>query len=323
MPHVMRVEEFGGPEVLKWTEVTVPDPGPGEVKLRQTAIGVNYIDVYHRIGLYKIALPLTPGSEGAGIVEAVGSDVTGFRVGDRVAYQGAIGGYAEVRLVPVNRLVHLPDGIDDKTAAAVLLKGVTAYYLLERTFRVGKGHTILFHAAAGGVGSIACQWASALGATVIGTVGSDDKVPIARANRCDHVINYRTEDFVERTRALTGGAGVDAVYDSVGKDTFPASLDCLKALGMWVSFGQSSGLPPPFPISLLQQKGSLFATRPTTAHYFADHADLEAAAAALFEAIASGIVKPAVGQEFPLKAAAEAHRALESRSTTGATLLIP
>jgi len=323
MPHVIRIEEFGGPEALTWAEVTVPDPGPGEVKLRQTAVGVNFIDVYHRIGLYQLSLPLTPGSEGAGIVEGVGSDVTGFRVGDRVAYQGAIGGYAEVRLVPVRRLVHLPDGIDDRTAAAVLLKGVTAYYLLERTFRVGKGHTILFHAAAGGVGSIACQWASALGATVIGTVGSDDKVPVARANRCDHVINYRTEDFVERTRALTGGVGVDVVYDAVGKDTFPGSLDCLKPLGMWVSFGQSSGLPPPFPISLLQQKGSLFATRPTTAHYFAAHADLETAAAALFEAIAGGIVRPSIGQEFPLKNAAEAHRALESRLTTGATVLIP
>jgi NADPH2:quinone reductase len=323
MPHAIRIEEFGGPEALKWVDVAVPEPGPGEVKLRQTAVGVNFIDVYHRIGLYKLPLPLTPGSEGAGVIEAVGSDVTGFRVGDRVAYQGALGGYAEIRLVPVNRLVHLPDTIDDKTAAALLLKGVTAYYLLERTFRVGKGHTILFHAAAGGVGSIACQWATALGATVIGTVGSDEKVPIARANSCDHVINYSKEDFVERVRALTGGNGVDVVYDSVGKDTFPGSLDCLKPLGMWVSFGQSSGLPPPFPISLLQQKGSLFATRPTTMHYFAAHADLEAAAAALFEAVASGIIRPSIGHEFALKDAAEAHRALESRQTTGATVLIP
>ncbi len=323
MPHAIRVEEFGGPEVLKWIEAAAPAPGPGEVKLRQTAVGVNFIDVYHRIGLYKLTLPLIPGSEGAGVVEAVGSDVTDFRIGDRAAYQGALGSYAEVRLVPARRLVHLPDAIDERTAAAVLLKGVTAYYLLERTFKVGKGHTILFHAAAGGVGSIACQWASALGATVIGTVGSDEKVPIARQNGCAHVINYSRENFVERTRELTEGKGVHVVYDSVGKDTFPASLDCLRPLGMWVSFGQSSGLPPPFPVSLLQQKGSLFATRPTTAHYFATHADLEAAATALFEAIASGIVTPSIGMEFALKDAAEAHRALKSRKTIGATVLIP
>jgi NADPH2:quinone reductase len=293
------------------------------VLIRQTAIGVNFLDVYHRIGLYPLALPLIPGSEGAGVVEAVGSGVTGFRIGDRVVYQGVIGGYSEVRLVPAERLVRLPDGIDDRTAAAVFLKGVTAYYLLERTFRVGKGHVILFHAAAGGVGTIACQWASALGATVIGTVGSDEKMAIARDNGCAHVINYRKEDFVERVRAITNGRGVDVVYDSVGKDTFPGSLDCLSRLGLWVSFGQSSGLPPPFTTSLLQQKGSLFATRPTTVHYLAARADLEAAAAGLFEALAAGIVKAAIGREFPLKAAADAHRALESRETTGATILIP
>jgi len=323
MPHVIRIEEFGGPEVLKWVEVPAPTPGPGEVLIRQTAVGVNFVDVYHRIGLYKLSLPLTPGSEGAGAVEAVGSGVSDFKAGDRVTYQGVIGGYSEVRLVPAARLLHLPDGIDERTAAAVLLKGVTAYYLLKRTFPVGKGHVILFHAAAGGVGSIACRWATALGATVIGTAGSDDKTALARDNGCAHVINYRRENFVERVRAITDGAGVDVVYDSVGKDTFPGSLDCLKPMGMWVSFGQSSGVPPPFTTGLLQQKGSLFATRPTTAHYLAARPDLEAAANGVFEALAAGIIKATIGQEFPLQAAADAHRALEGRRTTGATILIP
>ncbi len=323
MPHVIRIEEFGGPEVLKWVEVPAPTPGPGEVLIRQTAVGVNFVDVYHRIGLYKLSLPLTPGSEGAGAVEAVGSGVSDFKAGDRVTYQGVIGGYSEVRLVPAARLLHLPDGIDERTAAAVLLKGVTAYYLLKRTFPVGKGHVILFHAAAGGVGSIACRWAAALGATVIGTAGSDDKTALARDNGCAHVINYRRENFVERVRAITDGAGVDVVYDSVGKDTFPGSLDCLKPMGMWVSFGQSSGVPPPFTTGLLQQKGSLFATRPTTAHYLAARPDLEAAANGVFEALAAGIIKATIGQEFPLQAAADAHRALEGRRTTGATILIP
>ncbi|MEX0853708.1 MAG: quinone oxidoreductase [Bauldia sp.] len=323
MPHAIRIDAFGGPEVLKWVDIPMPTPGPGEVLVRQTAIGVNFVDVYHRSGLYPLSLPVIPGSEAAGVVEAVGPDVTGFAAGDRVAYQGLIGGYAEHRLVPAARLLALPDRIDDRTAAAALLKGVTAYYLLFRTFKVGKGHTILFHAAAGGVGTIACQWAASLGATVIGTVGSAGKLDIARRNGCAHVINYRTEDFVARVREITGGAGVEAVYDSVGKDTFPGSLDCLKPLGMWVSFGQSSGLPPPFQMSLLQHKGSLFATRPTTAHYLAKRGELETAATAVFEALAAGTLKLTVGREFPLKAAAEAHRALESRATTGATILVP
>jgi NADPH2:quinone reductase len=264
-----------------------------------------------------------PGSEGAGVVEAVGPQVTEVKVGDRVAYIDPIGSYAEVRVNPAARLVRIPDGIDDRVAAAALLKGMTAYYLLFRTFKVGRGHTILFHAAAGGIGSLACQWATALGATVIGTVGSDHKVAVAEANGCAHVINYRREDFLARTRTLTNGEGVDVVYDSVGKDTFPGSLDALKPMGMWVSFGQSSGVPPPFTAADLQRRGSLFATRPTTGHYFAKRADLMAAAEATFAAIANGTIKPAIGSQFPLKDAAAAHRALESRASTGSTVLVP
>ena len=323
MPHVIRIERTGGPEVMEWVEVPMPAPGPGEALMRQTAVGVNFIDTYERSGLYQLPLPAVMGSEGAGVVDAVGSGVTSVKVGDHVVYQNVKGAYAETRTVPADRLVHIPKGIDDKTAAAAFLKGLTAYYLLRRTFKVEKGHTILFHAAAGGVGQIACQWARSLGATVIGTVGSDDKVALAKANGCHHVINYVSGNFVEEVKAITGGAGVDVVYDAVGKDTFPASLDCLKPLGMWVSFGQSSGVPPPFPILLLLQKGSIYATRPTIAHYLAKRADLEAAAAELFAVIADGRVKVQIGQTFPLKDAAAAHRALESRKTVGATVLIP
>jgi NADPH2:quinone reductase len=308
---------------MQWVDVAVPVPGPGEVRLRQTAVGVNFIDTYERSGLYQLPLPAVMGSEGAGVVEAVGTGVTSVKVGDRVVYQGIKGSYAEVRVVPTERVIHIPAEIDDKTAAAAFLKGLTAYYLLCRTFKVEKGHTILFHAAAGGVGQIACQWARALGATVIGTVGSDAKVALARANGCHHVINYVTGNFVDEVKAITGGVGVDVVYDAVGKDTFPGSLDCLKPLGTWVSFGQSSGVPPPFPILLLLQKGSIYATRPTIAHYLAKRADLEAAAAELFAVIADGRVKVQIGQTFPLKDAAAAHRALESRKTIGATVLIP
>jgi NADPH2:quinone reductase len=323
MPHAVRVAEYGPSDVLQWTEVPTPVPGKGEALLRQTAIGVNFVDVYHRSGVYPIALPGVIGSEGAGIVEAIGPEVDEVIVGDRVAYQGLLGGYAEMRVAPAARLVGIPKGISDKVAAAALLKGVTAYYLLFRTFKVGPGTTILFHAAAGAIGSLACQWASALGATVIGTVGSDDKARVARANGCAHVINYRREDFVARTRALTNGEGVDVAYDSVGKDTFPGSLDSLKPLGMWVSFGQSSGMPPPFTAADLLKRGSLFATRPTTQHYFAKRADLVAAADATFDAIAKGILKVAIGAEFPLREAAAAHRALESRATVGSIVLVP
>jgi NADPH2:quinone reductase len=323
MPHVVRIAAHGGPEVLEWVEVPRPTPGKGEALIRQTAVGVNFIDVYHRSGVYPMTLPGVPGSEGAGVVEGVGPGVREVKVGDHVAYQGLLGGYAEVRVAPAARLVRIPAGIDARTAAAAMLKGVTAYYLLFRTFKVKRGTTILFHAAAGGIGSLACQWAAALGATVIGTVGSDDKIPTARANGCAHVINYRREDFVERTRALTDGEGVDVVYDSVGKDTFPGSLDCLKPLGMWVSFGQSSGTPPPFTAADLQKRGSLFATRPTTAHYFAKRADLVEAVEATFAAIAKGTIKVAIGGEFPLRDAAAAHRALESRTTVGSIVLVP
>jgi NADPH2:quinone reductase len=323
MPHAIRIERTGGPEVLEWIEVPTPTPGPGEALVRQTAIGVNFIDTYQRSGLYKLPLPAVLGNEGAGVVEAIGPGVTEVKVGDRVVYEGALGSYAEVRAVPSARLNRIPDGVDDKTAAAACLKGLTAYYLLRRTFKVEPGHTILFHAAAGGVGQIACQWARALGATVIGTVGSNDKIELARQNGCAHVINYRTEDFVARVKEITGGDGVDVVYDAVGKDTFPGSLDCLKKLGMWVSFGQSSGVPPPFPVLLLLEKGSIFATRPTIGHYLAKRADLEVAHKALFGAIADGSIKIVIGQEFALRDAAAAHRALEGRKTVGPTILVP
>jgi NADPH2:quinone reductase len=325
MTHVIQVQEQGPPEVMKWVEVEVGEPGEGEVRLRQTAIGVNFVDVYFRKGVYKPPggkLPFVPGQEAVGIVEAVGPAVTGLKVGDRVVYEGAMGAYAEKRLVPAARLIELPDGVSDRIAAAAFLKGLTAQCLLKRVFPVKKGQTILFHAAAGGVGSIACQWASALGATVIGTVGSDDKIELARSNRCDHVINYRKEDFTKRVRELTGGEGVDVVYDSVGKDTFPGSLDCLRPMGMWVSFGQSSGLPPEFSTSMLQQKGSLYATRPTIAHYLAKRPDLEVAAKDLFDVLESGAVRVSLNLELPLKEAAEAHRALEARKTVGTTVLL-
>ncbi len=323
MPNVIRIERNGGPEVMEWVEVPEQAPGPGQVLLRQTAIGLNFADVYARIGLYKAPLPAVIGMEGAGVVEALGPGVTTLKVGDRVVYQGLTGAYADVRLAPAERLVRIPDGIDDRTAAAVFLKGVTTYYLLFRTFKVGEGTTILFHAAAGGVGLIACQWAASLGATVIGTVGSDAKAEVAKANGCSFVINYARENFVERVKEITSGAGVDVCYDSIGKDTFPASLDCIRPLGTWVTFGNSSGPVPAFPPLLLMQKGSLFATRPTTVNYLAKRADLEQAAEALFAVIKNGTVKVSVGQTFPLKDAAEAHRALEGRHTTGATILLP
>jgi NADPH2:quinone reductase len=323
MPHVIRIDEVGPPDVLKWVDVPAPKPGKGEALIRQTAVGVNYIDVYHRSGAYPMTLPGVPGSEGAGVVEAVGPDVTEVQVGDRVAYLDPIGSYAEVRINPAARLVKIPAGVDEKIAAASLLKGMTAYYLLFRTFKVGRGTILLFHAAAGGVGTLATQWATRLGATVIGTVGTEEKAAVARANGCAQVINYRREDFVARARDLTGGEGVDVVYDSVGRDTFPGSLDALKRLGMWVSFGQSSGLPPPFTAADLQRRGSLFATRPTTAHYFARRSDLVAGAAAMFAAIADGTIRPTVSRTFPLRDAAEAHRALESRQSTGSLVLVP
>ena len=324
MTHAIRVHEHGGPEVLKWERIEVGDPGPGEVKIRQTAIGLNFIDVYHRTGVYpQPSLPFIPGSEGAGVVTAVGLGVRDLKVGRHVAYAGVTGAYAEQRLVPADRVVKIPKGITDEIAASIMLKGMTAQYLLRRTYEVGGGTTLLFHAAAGGVGLIACQWAASLGATVIGTVGSAGKALIARAHGCDYVINSRKEDFVAKVKDCTKSVGVDVVYDSVGKDTFPGSLDCLKPLGMWVSFGQSSGPVPEFNIALLSQKGSLFATRPSLAHYTATRKDLVATANDLFEAVADGKVKVAVNQTYALADAAKAHRDLESRMTTGSTVLVP
>jgi len=324
MTHAIRVHEHGGPEVLKWERIEVGDPGPGEVKIRQTAIGLNFIDVYHRTGLYpQPSLPFIPGSEGAGVVTAVGLGVRDLKVGRHVAYAGVTGAYAEQRLVPADRVVKIPKGITDEIAASIMLKGMTAQYLLRRTYEVGGGTTLLFHAAAGGVGLIACQWAASLGATVIGTVGSAGKALIARAHGCDYVINSRKEDFVAKVKDCTKSVGVDVVYDSVGKDTFPGSLDCLKPLGMWVSFGQSSGPVPEFNIALLSQKGSLFATRPSLPHYTATRKDLVATANDLFEAVADGKVKVAVNQTYALADAAKAHRDLASRMTTGSTVLVP
>ncbi|MEH6724638.1 MAG: quinone oxidoreductase [Hyphomicrobiales bacterium] len=323
MTKAIVVRETGGPEVLKYETIELADPRQGEALVRHTAIGVNFIDVYFRTGLYPspTGMPFIPGNEGAGVVEAVGPGVTEVKVGDRVAYVGPIGSYAESRIVPADRLVVLPDDISDKTAAAMMVKGITAQFLLCRTFKVIEGHTILFHAASGGVGLIACQWAKALGATIIGTVGSAEKAELAKAHGAHHTINYRTEDFVERVQEITGGKGVDVVYDSVGQDTYPGSLDCLKPLGMWVSFGQSSGAITNFNLADLALKGSLFATRPTIFNYIAERDDLEQSANDLFNIVSSGRVAIPVHQEFALADARAAHEALEGRRTTGASIL--
>jgi NADPH2:quinone reductase len=324
MPHAIRIHRTGGPEVLQWEEFAVGDPGPGEARLRQTAIGLNYIDTYQRSGLYKLALPSGLGGEGAGIVEAVGGGVTDIKVGDRVAYCGGPpGAYAEVRVLPADRLVKLPDGISERTAATLMLKGLTVQYLLRQAYPLKGGETILFHAAAGGIGLIACQWTRALGVTMIGTVGSDAKAEIARAQGCAHTIVYTRENFVERVKQITGGKGVPVVYDSVGKDTFPASLDCLSPRGMFVSFGNSSGAIGAFDILLLAQKGSLYATRPTLVTYTATRAALLAMAAEMFDLVKAGKIVNEARQTYPLKDAAQAHRDLEARKTTGSTLLIP
>jgi NADPH2:quinone reductase len=322
MPHAIRIHENGGPEVLKWEEVDVGDPRPGQVKIRQEAAGLNFIDVYHRTGLYKQELPFTPGVEGAGVVEAVGPDVTGLNVGDRVAYAGPIGGYAEERLIDAGRLVKLPDSISSEQAAGMMLQGLTAHMLLRGVHRVQPGETILVHAAAGGVGLIMCQWAKALGATVIGTVGSDEKAELARAHGCDHPVVYTRQDFVAEVERITEGAKLPVVYDGVGRDTFMKSLDCLHRRGMMASFGNASGPVDPFPPTLLAQKGSLFLTRPTMYDYVATREELETAAKDLFDMVASGKVKIEVKQRFALKDAAEAHRALEGRRTSGSTVLL-
>lgn len=325
MTSAIRIHKNGGPEVLAYEKVEVGHPGPGQVRISHKAVGLNFIDVYFRTGLYPApdGLPFIPGSEGAGIVLETGEGVSHLRVGDRVAYAGPLGAYAEERLAPADRLVKLPDDIDYVRAASMMLKGMTAEYLLRRTFPVKRGDTVLFHAAAGGVGLIAGQWAKHLGATVIGTAGSEEKIRLALAHGYDHVINYRTDNFSARVRQLTDGRGVDVVYDSIGRDTFPGSLDCIRPLGMFVSFGQSSGPIEPFSMAILNQRGSLFATRPTLFHYIAERSALEDSANALFTLVSQGVLQISVNQKYDLKNAADAHRDLEARKTTGATVLIP
>ena len=323
MPYAMRIHENGGPEKLRWEEVQVGAPGEGQVRVRSTAVGLNFIDTYQRSGLYPMPLPFTLGSEGAGVIEAVGPKVKEFKAGDRVAYSGPLGAYAEVLMRPADRLVKIPAGVDDRQAAAMMLKGLTAQYLIRRTYRVKKGDTILMHAAAGGVGQILCQWAKHLGATVIGTVGSDEKVALAKKAGCKHVIVTSREKVSARVKEITKGAGVPVVYDGVGKDTFMDSLDCLAPLGLLASFGNASGAVTQFNPGVLAAKGSLFLTRPTLGSYTATRADLVKAAAELFAVVKSGKVKITINQTYPLRDAAQAHRDLESRKTTGQTVLLP
>ena len=320
MPHAIVIHETGGPEVLKWEPVEVGEPGLGQVRLRQHVAGLNFIDVYHRTGFCPQPLPFTPGVEGAGVVESVGQDVDNVTAGDRVAYAGPIGGYAETRLIAADRLVKLPATIGFEEAAAMMLQGMTARMLLRSVYPVAAGDTILVHAAAGGVGLILCQWAAALGATVIGTVSTDDKAELARLHGCHHPIVYTRQDFVAEVESITHGGKLPVVYDSVGQDTFLKSLDCLRPRGLMVTFGQSSGPIQPFSPTVLAQKGSLFLTRPTLFNYTASRADLEASAAELFEVVSSGQVRIEVRQRYPLEQAAEAHRALEARVTSGSTV---
>ncbi len=324
MTHAIRFERTGGPDVLSFQEIALKAPGDGEVRVRHTAVGVNFIDIYHRTGLYKVPLPSGLGLEAAGVVESVGAGVTRFREGDRVAYaSGPIGAYSEAHNIVANRAVKIPDGVGDDVAAAILLKGLTAHYLLRRTYKVEPGTTILFHAAAGGVGMIAIQWARSLGATIIGTVGSDNKVELARRLGCHHVIVSSRENIAGRVREITGGKGVPVVYDSVGRDTFMATLDSLSPLGMFVSFGNASGPVPPFDGALLAQKGSLYFTRPTLANYVTTPEELDTAAGELFDLVARNVIRKSEPKRFPLAQAAEAHQALESRQTTGSLVLIP
>jgi NADPH:quinone reductase len=323
MTKAIVVHETGGPEVLSYEDFEVGDPGPGQLRIKHTAIGVNFVDTYERKGLYKVNLPFVAGGEGTGVITAVGPDTAGFAVGDRIAYSGQIGAYAEERLIKAERSVKLPPGLDDKLVAASLLKGTTAYYLIFLTHKLEAGETILVHAAAGATGSLIVQWAKSKGARVIGTAGDGDKVAEAKAHGCDAAINYREEEFAPKVKELTGGKGVDVVYDGVGKVTFEPSLDCLKPRGLMVSFGNASGVVSIPDLTILSRKGSLYVTRPTTGTYFADPADYRIAANAVIEALAAGILKPALRQTFALKDAADAHRALESRQTTGATILLP
>ncbi len=324
MTRAIRIERAGGPEVLSFQNVTLPPPGEGEVRVRHTAIGVNFIDIYHRTGLYKLPLPSGLGLEAACVVESVGAGVTRFAEGDRIAYaSGPAGAYSEAQNISAGRAVKIPDGVSDEIAAAVMLKGLTAHYLLRRTYKVQRGETILWHAAVGGVGMIAVQWARSLGVTVIGTVGNDNKVPLAQRLGCHHVLVSARENIATRVREITEGRGVPVAYDSVGRDTFMATLDSLSPLGLFVSFGNASGPVPPVDPQLLSQKGSLFFTRPTLAHYVSTPAELDAGAGELFDLIARGVIRKNEPRRFLLSQVAEAHRALESRQTTGSLVLIP
>lgn len=325
MANAIRIHQHGGPEQLVYEPIELAAPKAGEIQIRHTAIGLNFIDVYFRTGLYPspTGLPLIPGNEAAGVITAIGAGVVGLAIGERVAYAATIGAYCTERNIAADRVVKIPDSISDQQAAAMMLKGMTAEYLLHRTFKVEKHHTILIHAAAGGVGLIAGQWAAAMGARVIGTVGSADKADLARANGYAEVIEYKRENFVERVRELTGGVGVDVVYDSVGKDTWIGSLDCLKPRGMFVTFGQSSGVIEGFTLAHLASRGSLFTTRPNLFSYTTSRSDLELSSDRLFDAVRWGTVKIAVNQTFSLKDASSAHTSLEGRATTGATVLLP
>lgn len=323
MSRAIVVHQYGGPDVLKLEDRTVGAPRQGDVKVRNEAIGLNFADVYNRTGLYKVPLPFVLGSEGAGVVEALGEGVTDFKAGDRVGYAGPVGAYADERLIPADKLVPVPDGISSEVAAAVLSKGGTAHYLLFETWSLQPTDTILVHAASGGVGQILVQWASAVGATVIALAGSDEKVAAARANGAKHAFNSRQDGWVAKVREATGGRGVDVVYDGVGQATFEHSLDCLRPRGLMVSYGNASGPVTGVSLSMLQTRGSLYVTRPTTGHYFGDKAGLRRTMAAVFDAVLAGKIRPAINQRHPLEQAADAHRALEARETSGATVLIP
>jgi NADPH2:quinone reductase len=323
MAKAVRYHKQGGPEVLQLDEVPVGEPGPGQARVRHVAIGVNFVDTYQRSGLYPMQVPAVAGNEGAGVVEAVGPGVSNVRAGDRVTYTGLPGSYCDVRIVPADRLVKLPEAVSEEMAASMTLKGMTVQYLIHRTYAVKSGDTVLWHAAAGGVGTIACQWLKAIGATTIGTVGSEEKAALAKAHGCHHVINYNKENFVERVKSLTGGEGVPAVYDSVGKTTWDGSLDCLRPRGLMVSFGNASGPVPPVNLGILSQKGSLYVTRPTLATYIASRTDLEETARSLFDVVKSGSVKIETTKRYKLADAAQAHRDLEGRKTTGSIVLVP
>ena len=323
MAKAVRFHKQGGPEVMQYDDVQVGDPGAGQVRIRHTAIGVNFVDVYQRSGLYPMQVPMVAGNEAAGVVDAVGQGVVELKAGDRVAYTGLPGSYCDLRIVPADRLVKLPQGISEEQAASMMLKGLTVHYLIHTTYAVKKGDTVLWHAAAGGVGLIACQWLKALGVTVIGTAGSDDKCALAKAHGAEHVVNYSRENFVERVKSITGGKGLPVVYDAVGKATWDGSLDCLRPRGLMVSFGNASGAVPPVNIGILQTKGSLYLTRPTLATHIATRADLVERANSLFEVVKSGKVKIETTARYKLADAAQAHRDLEGRKTTGSIVLQP